>query len=146
MSSDVVGGAATSTSTRVGRNTKSSGARGRDLSKTRRPPKDIVVGKKVSAGLMSWKGADLTHSYYIGNVDIGVSVHEVKDGIEGQGVCVVELDEIPRRQNRFKSFRLVIKKSDATTIKDPDFWPEGVVLRRFFHKNRTDGAATTNTD
>ena len=82
----------------------------------------------MSAGVLSWKGADLTHTYYVGNVDINVAAQDVKQNIEGQGVGVVELEEIPQRHNRFKSFKLCIGRRDADVIKDAEFWPEGIVI------------------
>ena len=44
-----------------------------------------VVGKKVSQGLLSWKGADLTWTFYVRNADINNSVDDMKAGIEQQG-------------------------------------------------------------
>ena len=98
-----------------------------------RKPQNLVVGKKVSQGLLSWKGADMTFSFYIGNADINTTIDDIKAGIEGQGVGVVELQEIPQRRNHSKGFKLVIRKKDVGVIKDPNFWPEGVFIRRFFH-------------
>ena len=93
-------------------------------------------------GLRSWKGADLTLSFYVGFADIDSTTDIMKAGIEEQGVGVVELEELTRRHNRFKSFRLVIRKKDVETIKNPDFWPEGIVVRRFFQRtNANDGNA-----
>ena len=97
-----------------------------------RKHKDLVVGKRVSQGLMSWKGADLTTNIYIGNVDVSTSTDDVKAGISAQGVEVVELEELKRNHNRFKSFRLCIRKSERPKITVPEFWPEGVIIRNFF--------------
>ena len=63
--------------------------------------KILWSGKKVSAGLLSWKGADLTRNFYIGYADNSSSLDHIKSGIENQGVKVVDLEEIPRRHNRF---------------------------------------------
>ena len=98
-----------------------------------------MIGKKVAQGLLSWKGADLTVNFYVGNVDISTPRDVIKKSIVDQGIDVVELAEIPRRHNRFKSFKLCIRKKDVEKIKDPDFWPEGVVLRRYFRKPNADG-------
>ena len=91
-----------------------------------------MIGKKVAGGLLSWRGADLTTNLYVGNVDVSVSLEEVKAGIEAQGVGVVELEEIKRKHNRFKSFRLCMRKAERHKITEPEFWPEGVVVRNFF--------------
>ena len=58
---------------------------------------------------MSWRGADLTINFYVGNVDINADVSVIKEDIEAQGAKVIELEELQRRHNRFKSFRLCIK-------------------------------------
>ena len=78
---------------------------------------------------------------YLGLFDINAECDEVKASIEAQGVGVVELDELKRQHNRFKSFRLCIRKKDLDTVKDAEFWPEGVVVRKYFNKFNRDGAA-----
>ena len=100
------------------------------------------MGKKVSDGLLSWKGADLTHEFYITKVDIDAAVGVMRDWIEsqGEGVRVVNLEEILQHHKRFKSFKLVIRKKDAENIRDW-LWPEGVEVRRFFAKSNSDGGA-----
>ena len=106
-----------------------------------RKPNNLVVGKKVNNGLLSLRGADLTVSLYVGQIDNSFEVNDIRSFIEGQNVNVVELEELVRRHNRFKSVRLCIRKKDMDLIKDPDFWPEGIVVRRFFRKANSDGAA-----
>ena len=107
-----------------------------------RKPFNIVVGKKVSDGLLSWKGADLTHEFYITKVDIGAAADVLRDWIEsqGEGVRVVDLEEIPQHHKRFKSFKLVMRKKDAEKIREWA-WPEGVEVRRFFAKSNSGGGA-----
>ena len=105
-----------------------------------RKPFNLVVGKKVNDGLLSLRGADLTVSFYVGQIDNAVVVNDLRTFIEGQNVKVVELEELERKHNRFKSFRLCIRKRDIESIKDADFWPEGIVLRKFFRKHNDGGA------
>ena len=100
-----------------------------------------MIGQKVSSGLMSLKGADLTASLYVGNVDMNFCIDDIRSYIEGQNVTVVELEDIARRHNRFKSFRLCLKKKDFEVIQDPNSWPEGIIVRKFFRKQNTDGTA-----
>ena len=117
---------------------------GRSNSKARKP-QNIVVGKKVNDGIISLRGADLTASLYIGYVDNSVSLDDLKGYIESLNVNVVELDDIARKHNRFKSFRLCLRKKDLETIKDPNFWPEGIVVRRFFQKAIVNDGKTIST-
>ena len=62
----------------------------------------------------------MTHEFYITKVDIDAAVGVMRDWIEsqGEGVRVVDLEEIPQHHKRFKSFKLVIRKKDAENIRD----------------------------
>ena len=93
---------------------------------------NLVVGKKVVDGLVSCRGADLTMSVYLGQFDVSCTYDAVKTSIESQGVGVVELEELKLSHQRFKSFRLCLRKNDMPRILDPEFWPAGVVVRRFW--------------
>ena len=93
---------------------------------------NLVVGKKVVDGLVSCRGADLTQNVYLGQFDISCTYDAVKTSIETQGVNVVELEMLKLSHQRFKSFRLCLRKNDMPRILDPEFWPAGVVVRRFW--------------
>ena len=102
------------------------------------------MGKKISDGRMSWKGADLTSNYYVGRVDIDVDPQRIVDDIETQlGVRVIEFAEIKRIPNRYKSFRLCIRRSDVKKLLVEDFWPEDVVIDRYFGKRSSSEEKTT---
>ena len=107
-----------------------------------RKASNLVIGKKIVEGLVSWRGADLTTDLWIGNVDSSASYEEVKMAITQLGVDIVELEELERR--RSKSFRLRIRRSELPKIKDPNFWPNGVVVRRYFPKRAKDDAIVSN--
>jgi hypothetical protein len=102
-----------------------------------RPRFQTIIGKSVTSGLVSFKGADLTVSRYIGQIDNGVSDEVIKEHVTSKGVTVVELEALPTRHSRFKSFRLTVKKNELVTIENSDFWPEGVILRPFFRPRST---------
>ena len=93
--------------------------------------KNIVIGKKPSSGTMSWSGAPLTIDCYIGRVDTSVSSEHIKADVESMGVTVVGIEENQTRHHLFKSFKLVIRKTDFDQLNAPEVWPEGVVFRRF---------------
>ena len=104
----------------------------------------MVIGKKVSAGLVSWKGADLTISRYIGRVAPGTTVEDIKTSLHSCGVNVVSLDPITTKHNRFSSFKLVVRKSQLEIVDNPDIWPEGVVVGRWWSlkRNMNENGAT----
>ena len=100
-----------------------------------------MIGKKVSAGLRSWRGADLTTDLYLGYFSNGTTVDEVKFNFEDQGVNVVELEQLQTQHNKFKSFKMCIRKSDMEKVKSDNFEiPENVVIRYFYQKKSNDGS------
>ena len=86
---------------------------------------------------------------YLGYFDIGTTVENVKFNIEDQGVGVVEVVELQTQHNKFKSFRLCIRKKDLQIMQSENFeMPEGTVVRYFFAGKNRDGTpidpATSN--
>ena len=73
----------------------------------------------------------MTTELYIGNVDINVAIDEAKRAIEDLGVNVLDL-EVVGRHLHFQSFRLRVKKTHLETLKNPNVWPDGIVIRHFF--------------
>lgn len=123
--------------------TKSTSAEMRQKAKTPlRSRSKIVIGKRVNDGQISWRGADMTVSRYIGNVDMEAQSDDIRTFIEGKGVRVIELEQNTTQHQRFKSFRLCIKKGDIEKIDNPDFWPQDVKVRQYFRPrtSRTTGS------
>ena len=110
-----------------------------------RKPVNIVVGKKVVDGLVSWRGADLTTEIYIGNVSVDVSVDDARRNIQERGVEVIEL-EVLGRHHHFQSFRLRLRKTDLATLKNPDIWPCGIVIRHYFRGKCEGGGRSSNNN
>ena len=98
----------------------------------KKKPTNIVIGKAVSSGAMSFRGADLTIHRFIGRVHPDVNVDSLKTDLENIGISVLDLQLNESKLSRFKSFHLTAKRSDAEKIDNPDTWPENVVVRRFF--------------
>ena len=116
----------------------------RSISRPKRQS-NLVIGKKVVNGLLSCRGADLTTNVYVGQYDVGAQKEEVRDSIVQQGVTVVELEELKLTHHRFKSFCLCIKKVDMPKILDPEFWPSGVVVGRFWRGKTSQSPKELNT-
>ena len=65
-------------------------------------------------------------------MNVDVDPQSIISDIDSLGVQVFEFEEIKRIPNRYKSFRLCIKKADLPKLLVEDFWPEGVLFDRFF--------------
>ena len=105
----------------------------------------IIIGKNVTAGLMSLKGADLTVARYIGRLALGTTAEQIRASLEERNVNVVSCEAIPNKRSHpsFTSFKLVIKKSQLKIIETDEFWPDGVIVGRYWSPR---AASETETD
>ena len=94
----------------------------------------IVIGKNLNAGLISLKGADLTAARYISRLALGTTADQLRSSLESRNVKVVSCEAIPtnRTQPSFTSFKLVVKKSQLEMIQNDEFWPDGVIVGRYW--------------
>ena len=106
----------------------------------------VIIGKKVNEGLLSMKGADLTINKYVGRVHTDVTTENVREFLTSHKVNVVELEQLETKHDRFKSFRLRVKRDDLKIIEEHDFWPEGVLCGPFFQPKASDERRQTNSE
>ena len=92
----------------VGRSNEKNSNRGKNSS--------IVIGRKVNAGVVSWKGADLTVAKWIGRAALGTTENDIRATVESNGADVVSVEAIETKHGRFASFKLVVKKLLRTAI------------------------------
>ena len=96
-----------------------------------------VIGKKVKAGVVSWKGANLTIAKYNGRCALGTTTDDVKATLDAHGVKILSLEAVQTKHNRFALFKLVAKKAQQETIENGDIWPEGVLIGRWWNPKST---------
>ena len=112
------------------------GAAARDSSRQRgsrdASQSKTIIGKRVSEGLMSVKGADLTVNKYIGRVHNDTTMEDLREYIVSRNVTVVELEPLKTKHARFQSFRFRAKREDLEQLEDRDFWPKGILFSSFF--------------
>ena len=98
------------------------------------------------------KGADLTVNKYIGRLHNDVSIDDMRQFLEGQNVSVIELQQLLTKHDRFKSFRLRVKRDDLKIMEERDFWPEGVLCGPYFRpktseeRHNANGGTTASRD
>ena len=115
-----------------------------------RPParksSTVVIGTSVNAGRISLKGADLTVAKYIGYLDNETQPEDIRALLDEHQVETISLDPIPQKHNRFKSFKLVVKKSQLSIVEDGKIWPEGVLVGRFWSPKSTNPSSSETTN
>ena len=97
-----------------------------------------MIGKKVSNGLISLKGADLTVNRYVGRVHNDTTADDLREFISSRQVSVIELEQLETKHQRFKSFCLRVKKDDLEAMEDEDFWPQGILFSPFFRPKNSE--------
>ena len=97
----------------------------------------VIIGQNVNSGVVSWRGADLTVSRYIGRVALNTTAEEISSWLESKNVDVVSIEAIPTKHQCFSSFKLVIKKAHLETISERDFWPMGVLVGPWWPPKKT---------
>ena len=120
-------------SVKMGEASPTGGGGGRPFREERKNAKrdknsSIIIGQNVNAGVVSWKGADLTVTRYVGRVAVGTSAEEIRTWLESKNVNVVGIEAISTKHQRFSSFKLTIKKAQLEIITERDFWPLGVLV------------------
>jgi hypothetical protein len=69
---------------------------------------------------------------YLGRIDVAADNDAIRKSIEDAGITLLKLSNNKRNHERFKLFKLTVKRSELHKIEDPNFWLVGVVLRNFF--------------
>ena len=90
------------------------------------------------------KEADLTINKYVGRVHNEVTTENVREFLASPNVDVVELEQLETKHNRFKSFRLRVKRDDLEIIEKQDFWPKGVLCGSYFRPKGNEGQLDAN--
>ena len=78
---------------------------------------------------------------FVYRVDKGTTCEELKHYIENSGVTVRDLSILSHINAMFKSFKLTISVSDINKILNEDFWPCGIMVRRYNKPRQNDNDA-----
>ena len=92
----------------------------------------MVVGNKKNTAISSNRKKHL----FITRIASDIETDCVKQYICKQSiVSSCELINVGKDGNRYKSFHAIIETDHLKKVLTPDFWPEGVAVRRYFFKN-----------
>lgn len=76
--------------------------------------------------------------FYIGNVNVNTKTDHICDYLRKK--CpdqLFVLDELPRReQAQSRAYKLTIDFTMMDRINDPQFWPQGIIVKKFFRRNK----------
>ena len=49
---------------------------------------------------------------------------------------VRNLEQTSKDDSKFMNFKLTVRSSDMNTVMQPDFWPTGVCVRKYYNRNQ----------
>ena len=97
--------------------------------------RSLVTGAKSSDG--KFKAADKTCDLFIGKVAKSVEVISIKDYIESNfNVKVLNIAIMEIKTAYFNAFKVTLSNFDREKLFQPDKWPEGVVIDKFYNRNQ----------
>lgn len=103
-----------------------------------RKPK-IINGVKPATS-SSLRGVEKMHHFYIGRIDPDMTSSQVEECLKSEiNLQNFKCSKLPSKGGSYSSFKLSIPQSKSNDILNPQIWPQGVVVRRFFpSKNKDD--------
>lgn len=106
----------------------------------RRQKKPPIRGNAPSLG--SLKGApEPSRDIFVYRLLPEIDESMVGKHMLDSNVQVRDIKQMSKEESRFKSFQITVTRPDLPKVLKPNFWPEGVCVRRFFapREKRNDG-------
>ena len=103
--------------------------------RNRRKDKKIVGSRKSPSTLKSAvKNVDL----YIGNCGLEVTTDDLSNYISEQAsVNVNACEQLVSKYDHYISFKITLNIKDRAGLLEPEFWPEGIVCRKFYNPRKS---------
>ena len=79
---------------------------------------------------------------YVGGCSTETTSTGIVSFCDNQNIKIESIDELNSRNKFKKSFKIAINNYDRDTVLNEDFWPLGIVFRRFFHPKSTNRSSS----
>ena len=74
----------------------------------------------------------MTVAKYIGHCAVDTKTDDIQKLLVDHNVDIVSLEKLPTKHDRFSSFKLVLKKSQLSIVENPELWPSGIHVGRWW--------------
>ena len=105
------------------------------VNRKKRPPPVIGRGKAEQIAVVS---KPKVHSVFISRIDPKVQKGVIEEHVKNSFCKLAsewKVESVPARFDSYVSFKVVfIGANDFTELLNPDLWPEGALVKRFFYK------------
>ena len=102
--------------------------------RNRKKRKNVVGSRRTS----SLKSAVRMGDLYIGNCETSVTVQLLTTYIKDElSINIQGCEQLNSNNAHCKSFKVTLNMKDRQKLLSPDFWPEGIVCRKFFSSRKS---------
>ena len=102
--------------------------------KKKRPT--VIVGKGSSSA--SVKGApEPSRDAFLYRIDKETNSENLVDYLSDKNITVRQVVCMSKQESAFKSFKITVAVSNFSALFDPNLWPEGVRIRKFYKNRKT---------
>ena len=109
----------------------------------RRKRRNIVTGKATSNNFL--KGApEPSRDIFVYRADKSTTVDMIQSHLIEKGIMPVNSVCVSNPDAKFKSFKISVPVSQCNAMFNPDIWPEGIRIRRFYHPKNSNNGGTRN--
>lgn len=77
-------------------------------------------------------GAPRLFDVYIGRCNMDTRSDNIIEHCEEAGIKPIKCDTLPTKSEYYCSFKLTVNASSRESLMTPDFWPDGIVARKFY--------------
>lgn len=100
---------------------------------TRRRPNQGLFGTRNSQTPGGLRGSRRPMDLYIGRCELDTTVKNVIDHCKSAcNIDVIDCSELIVKSSMFKAFKISVTLRERNILLDPECWPEGVVVRKFY--------------
>ena len=100
-----------------------------------RPPQNRRPPIKGTASSSKLRGApEPSRDLFVYRVTKETVQDDLMEYLKDKHIQPRDIEKLSNTEAKFSSFRVEVKVSELDTLLDPNFWPEGVCVRRFYRK------------
>jgi hypothetical protein len=107
------------------------------LRRDQRRKRTIIQGACTSSTL---RGGPLPQrDFFVYRVEKSINEDDIKDHLSSRHVENAEVELLSHDHSKFGSFKVKICVTDVPKIMDPNMWPPGIRVRKYFPKRDHNG-------
>ena len=112
-----------------GRNTQPSGGQ-----RNGQPRRDVIAGRRGSN--CAFAGSERVLDIYVGGCVVSSTAEQITEHCAANGVNAKKCELLQSTSEWSKSYKISVAAEDREKLLDPELWPRGVFVRKFYRNRR----------